>query len=211
MNLINKRPLIFSLHKMLMKLQIDQIESFDTWLFQAERRISSQLEVMEQDLPGVERQYHQLAQLQDELVAQQVITESLQNMIIVIDDSASIDENSPSKYTASEIEAKLLSLSERWANICNFVHNRWQQLHDVKVEFEQIELNRDKVNKWFVTTEEEMNKINTEKDTTDSEILTKQIRSIQVIKISLQNKVLLFIKLPTLFVKYLSFSISNNQ
>jgi len=70
-----------------MKLQIDQIESFDTWLSQTEQHMSRDLDVLEENLSGIHRQYQQLAQLQDELVAQQLITESLQNMIIVVDDS----------------------------------------------------------------------------------------------------------------------------
>ncbi len=85
-----------------MKLQIDQIESFDTWISQAEHRISTQLEIMQEDLSGVDRQYRQLAQLQDELVAQQQITESLQNMVIVIDDSSSNGmDTAGSKYTST--------------------------------------------------------------------------------------------------------------
>ncbi|CAF4726453.1 unnamed protein product, partial [Rotaria socialis] len=170
------------LHKALMKLQIDQIESFDAWLFQTEQRISTDLDLVEPNLSDIERQHQQLAQLQDELFSQQAITESLQNMIIIIDDSVSDEENSPSKYTASEIETKLLSLSERWANICNFVHNRWQQLQEVKIEFEQIELNRIKADEWLTSKEEEMGKIKTETNTTDTEILLQQVRSIQVIK-----------------------------
>ncbi|CAF1230460.1 unnamed protein product [Rotaria magnacalcarata] len=169
----------FILHKKLMKLQIDQIESFDAWLFQTEQRISTDLDLVEPNLSNIERQYQQLAQLQDELVSQQVITESLQSMIIIIDDSVSDYENSSSKYTTSEIETKLLNLSERWANICNFVHNRWQQLQEVKIEFEQIELNRVKVDEWLTSKEEEMDKIKTETNTTDTEILLQQVRSIQ--------------------------------
>ncbi|CAM2708186.1 unnamed protein product [Rotaria socialis] len=169
----------YILHKALMKLQIDQIESFDAWLFQTEQRISTDLDLVEPNLSDIERQHQQLAQLQDELFSQQAITESLQNMIIIIDDSVSDEENSPSKYTASEIETKLLSLSERWANICNFVHNRWQQLQEVKIEFEQIELNRIKADEWLTSKEEEMGKIKTETNTTDTEILLQQVRSIQ--------------------------------
>ena len=44
--------------------------------------------MLQEDLTSVERQDRQLVQLQDELVTQQQITESLQNMVIVIDDSS---------------------------------------------------------------------------------------------------------------------------
>jgi hypothetical protein len=162
-----------------MKLQIDQIESFDRWITQAEQRISTQLEIMQQDLSGVERQYRQLAQLQDELVAQQQITESLQNMVIVIDDSSS--DTKGSKYTSAEIEVKLLNLSERWANICTFVQNRWIQLQEVKIELEQFELNQEKVNRWLTRKEDEIAKILAETNVTDTDLLMQQVHSIKVI------------------------------
>jgi len=164
-----------------MKLQIDQIESFDTWLSQTEQHMSRDLDVLEENLSGIHRQYQQLAQLQDELVAQQLITESLQNMIIVVDDSSSDNLDPASKYTSAEIESKLLNLSERWAQICNFVQNRWVELQQIKIEFEQIELNREKVDKWLTSKEDEMNKIKSDTNITDNDIIMQQVHSIQVI------------------------------
>jgi DNA repair exonuclease SbcCD ATPase subunit len=164
-----------------MKLQIDQIESFDTWLSQTEQHMSRDLDVLEENLSGIHRQYQQLAQLQDELVAQQLITESLQNMIIVVDDSSSDNLDPASKYTSAEIESKLLNLSERWAQICNFVQNRWVELQQIKIEFEQIQLNREKVDKWLTSKEDEMNKIKSDTNITDNDIIMQQVHSIQVI------------------------------
>jgi DNA repair exonuclease SbcCD ATPase subunit len=166
-----------------MKLQIEQIESFDTWLSQAEQSISKDLELMEQDLPSVDRQYRQLAQLQDELVAQQQITESLQNMVIVIDDTSINGIDTPaSKYTSAEIEAKLLNLSERWAKICTFVQNRWIQLQEVKIELEQVESNQEKVNRWLTRKEDEVTKMIAETNITDTDVLMQQVHSIKVNK-----------------------------
>ena len=177
-----KNLIHFRLHKTLMKLQIDQIESFDTWLTQAEQSISKQLKIMEQDLAGVDRQYRHLAQLQDELVAQQQITESLQNMVIVIDDTTTNGIDTPaSKYTSVEIEAKLLNLSERWASICTFVQNRWIQLQEVKIELEQVELNKEKVNRWITRKEDEVMKMIAETNISDTDVLMQQVHSIKVI------------------------------
>jgi DNA repair exonuclease SbcCD ATPase subunit len=165
-----------------MKLQIDQIESFDTWISQAEHRISTQLEIMQEDLSGVDRQYRQLAQLQDELVAQQQITESLQNMVIVIDDSSNNGmDTAGSKYTSTEIEVKLLNLSQRWENICAFVQSRWVQLQEVKIELEQFEFNQEKVQRWLTRKEEEITKILAETNLTDTDTLMQQVHSIKVI------------------------------
>ncbi|CAF3430971.1 unnamed protein product [Rotaria sp. Silwood1] len=162
-----------------MKLQIDQIDTFDAWLSQTEQRISRDLDIMEANLSGIDRQYQQLAQLQDELVGQQATTESLQNMIIVVDDSSSNDEDQTFPYTSTEIEGKLLNLSERWAHICNFVHTRWIQLQEVKIEFEQIELNHDKVDKWLKDKEDEINKMKSETNISNTDILMQQVHSIQ--------------------------------
>ncbi|CAF3670938.1 unnamed protein product [Adineta steineri] len=167
------------LHKALMKLQVDQIESFDAWLSQTEQRITVDLSLLEQNLSGINRQYEQLAQLQDELVSQQQITESLQNMIIVIDDSPSDNSDSPSTYNSTEIETKLANLSERWAQICNFVQNRWVLLQELKVEFEQIDTHLEKVNKWLISKENEINQMKSQPNINNSDILMQQVHSIQ--------------------------------
>lgn len=172
----------FSLHRTLMKLQIDQIDSFDQWLTQAEKIISTQLETMKIDLPGIERQYQQLAQLQDELVAQQQITESLQNMVIVVDDATAAAH---SKYSSAEIETKLLNLSERWAKICTFVQKRWIELQEAKIEFEQFESHKDKVTKWLTKKEDETRQILAETNITDTDILMQQVHSIKKIEVEM--------------------------
>ncbi|CAF4861262.1 unnamed protein product, partial [Rotaria sp. Silwood1] len=144
--------------------------------------------IMEQNLPGVDRQYRQLAQLQDELVAQQQMTESLQNMVIVIDDSSINNKNIlPSKYTSNDIESKLLNLSERWANICTFVQNRWIQLQEVKMEFEQVELNQEKVNRWLTRKEDEITKMLAELNLNDADILMQQAHSIKKTEIEMDD------------------------
>ena len=163
-----------------MKLQIDQIDSFDRWLSATEQRIEKNLEILEDTLPGIDRQYQELALLQDELVSQQQITESLQNMVIVIDDGSSNDQQVPSNYSSMEIESKLLNLSERWAQICNFVQNRWIQLQEVKIEFEQIEANQEKVGPWLTRQEEQVNQILSQTTATDTSALTGQVHAIQV-------------------------------
>lgn len=171
-----------------MDLQLNQVDSFDTWLNETEQRISQDLETLAGNLPTLNRQYEQLAQLQDELVAQQQITESLQNMIIVIDDNSSTAEASlPSKYTSSEIENKLLNLSERWANICNFVQNRWIELQEVKILLEQMELACDKVDKWLSKNELEITAMKSSSNLNDPNVLTQHVHTIEVINSRKKN------------------------
>jgi hypothetical protein len=76
---------------------------------------------------------------------------------------------------------KLLNLSERWANICTFVQNRWIQLQEVKIELEQFELNQEKVNRWLTRKEDEIAKILAETNVTDTDLLMQQVHSIKVI------------------------------
>jgi DNA repair ATPase RecN len=143
-----------------MKLQIDQIDTFDRWLSTTEQRIENDLKHMSSTAIGVNKQYQLLAQLQDELVAQQQITESLQNMVIVVDDSSSDTDQSSSTVNSTAIESQLLSLSERWAHICNFVQIRWIKLQEVKIEFEQIESNREKIHQWLSDKEQRYDRSN---------------------------------------------------
>ncbi|CAF1382430.1 unnamed protein product [Adineta steineri] len=139
------------LHKTIMKLQTDQMESFATWLSQIEERISTNLEVMEDSIPGIYRQYHQFVQLQDELIVQQEISQSLENFIIAVDQ----------EYDSTEIENKLFDCSKRWEYICNFVQQHWVQLQEVKIQFEDFEINREKLDQWLTYKEDEIRKTNT--------------------------------------------------
>lgn len=161
-----------------MKLQIDQIDTFDIWLSETEHRIARDLDALKETQEGIDEQYQDLAQLQDELVAKQQITEYLQNMIIVIEDSTSTnDEFSSLRYNSNEIESKLLSLSERWANICNFVQNRWIELQEIKILFEQIDINQKKIEQWLTSTE---NQIQLDIDHDNTDTLMQQVHYIQV-------------------------------
>lgn len=155
-----------------MKLQVDQIDSFDRWLKKTEDEISKNLENLEENFSGVERQYRQLARLQDELVAQQQITESLQNMVIVIEDTTSTPSD--------EIETKLLNLSERWAQICTFVQKRWIQLQEIKIELEQNEANREKIQNWLNKNEDEVTRILSEINFNDVDSLMHHVHSVKV-------------------------------
>jgi chromosome segregation ATPase len=161
-----------------MKLQIDQIEQFEHWLTQSEQRITSNLTTIDEDIVGVERQYRQLAHVQDELVAQQQITESLQNMVIIIDDAST--EYIESKYSSNDIESKLSNLSERWAHMCTFVQSRWVQLQEIKIELEQNENNRDKIHRWLTRKEDDMSKIDIESTSIDSDVLMQHVHWIKV-------------------------------
>ena len=164
-----------------MKLQIDQIESFDNWLSQTEHLITKDLDLLNETSTGIQRQYEQLAQLQDELVSQQQITESLQNMIIVVDDSSSSNENdSISKYTSSDIEQKLLNLSERWANICNFVQTRWVQLQEIKPVLEKVEKDTSKIELWLTNKEQQIQQILTENNLSNTDVLMQHVNLIEV-------------------------------
>ena len=73
-----------------------------------------------------------------------------------------------------------MSLSERWAQICNFVQTRWIQLQEVKIEFEQIHTNLDKVEKWLATKEDEVNKMQEESNLTDQETFMQQVNTLEV-------------------------------
>lgn len=167
---------------------MNQIDSFDTWLNETEQRISRDLENLAGNLVQLDQQYQQLAQLQDELVAQQQITESLQNMIIVIDENSSSEiETSSSKYTSNQIEIKLLNLSERWATICNFVQNRWIELQEVKILFEQTEDHRNKVDKWLSKVELEINSMKSSSNVNDPDVLMQHVNTIEVINSQKKN------------------------
>lgn len=163
-----------------MKVQLEQVDAFEHWLSKIEWQIENDFQTTEITLPEINRQHALMAQLQDELVSQQQITESLQNMIIILEDTNNEDE----QQTSKKIEEKLLNLSDRWAQICNFVQTRWIPLQELQIELEQIDTIEKKLTEWFDKNEGNLEQIKSSMTTDqriDKDRLIKQIQSIQVI------------------------------
>lgn len=112
-----------------MKLQIDQLDSFDQWLTQTRERISTELENVEQDLPAIDRQLKQLVELQDEITTKQSTVESLQTMIISPD-------------SPEEIRLKSSDITKRWTDISELIRNHSTKIQETKTELEKSVLNR---------------------------------------------------------------------
>ena len=131
-----------NLHHTLMLLQQKQLDNLRAWLITAEDRISTFLEIGS-TLELVLHQCENHKTLQEEVQEQQVIVNSLSNMVVIIDDAGNTSQ--PSEGVSDDLEDQLLALGEKWAHVCRFVEERgavlelvarnWKLLEEEEVRF----------------------------------------------------------------------------
>uniref|UniRef100_A0A8C7KYF3 Dystrophin n=1 Tax=Oncorhynchus kisutch TaxID=8019 RepID=A0A8C7KYF3_ONCKI len=110
------------LHEVLMDLQHQQLKQLTDWLELTEGRIKRMgAQPMGPDLEDVKHQVEEHKLLQEDLELEQVCVNSLTHMVVVV------DENSGDSATAA-LEEKLQHLGDRWAAICKWTEEHWEQV-----------------------------------------------------------------------------------
>uniref|UniRef100_A0AAY4C9L7 Calponin-homology (CH) domain-containing protein n=1 Tax=Denticeps clupeoides TaxID=299321 RepID=A0AAY4C9L7_9TELE len=113
------------LHEVLMDLQQLQLEQLSDWLTRTEGRIREmEIEPVAGDLNTFHTQIEAHKFLQNDLEAEQLKVNSLTHMVVVV------DENSGESATAA-LEEQLQSLGDRWAGVCRWCDDRWQQMQSL--------------------------------------------------------------------------------
>ncbi|XP_075226861.1 dystrophin isoform X2 [Lycorma delicatula] len=108
------------IHSTLMSLQQSQLETLREWLTSTEDRISHMSETGP-NLDALKIQLTAHSELQQDLQNQQKIVDALSNLVVVVDETS--NDNA-----YSQMEDQLTALGERWAHICQWTEERWNQL-----------------------------------------------------------------------------------
>ncbi|WAR08800.1 DMD-like protein, partial [Mya arenaria] len=147
----------------LMSLQQKQLDELATWLTQMEARISVAGK-LGSDLAQVRRQIEDHKKLQEELDHQQKKVDSLQNMVVVVDDN-----NTESACEA--METQLQSLGKRWAAICHWTEEQWLLLQQVLLKWQAFSDDRATFAEWLSDREVWIERMQKE-DLSDTNVAT---------------------------------------
>ncbi|CAL1537370.1 unnamed protein product [Lymnaea stagnalis] len=133
------------LQKVLMDLQQSQLDDLGNWLTSMETRIEKQ-QVIGADLTAIKNQVEEHKAIQKCLEEQQKKVDSLQNMVVVV------DENNTESVCAA-MEKQLESLGKRWAQICRWTEEQWLLLQELLMRWQQFSDEQAKFNDWLTEKE----------------------------------------------------------
>ncbi|KAH9492316.1 hypothetical protein Btru_024686 [Bulinus truncatus] len=133
------------LQKVLMDLQQGQLDDLANWLTAMESRIEKQ-QAVGADLDAIKTQVEEHKAIQKSLEEQQKKVDSLQNMVVVVDDN-----NTESACAA--MEKQLESLGKRWAHICHWTEQQWLVLQELLMRWQQFSDEQSKFNDWLTEKE----------------------------------------------------------
>ncbi|XP_064628408.1 dystrophin-like isoform X4 [Lineus longissimus] len=129
------------LQQLLMELQQKQLDQLDAWLNKMEAKIGEH-EAVGTDVDVVKQQVEEHKALQEELEEQQEKVSSLQNMVVVVDETAS-----DTAYV--DLEQQLEGLGQRWADVCHWTEERWLVLNEIYQKWNMFIDSENKFSDWL--------------------------------------------------------------
>ena len=157
------------LHKLIMKLQMDQVMELKNWMSEAENRLSIiQRSSLNHRL--VKTELENLNKLLGDLEEQQSVVSSISNFILVdnVDDS-----------NLGSLEDELAALGERWITLCNMCEQRHDTLKIFETLWRQFSENSDCIESWMTQVEEKLRSMEIVEDL-DKEQLAEQGNQVTV-------------------------------
>ena len=151
------------LHKLIMKLQMDQVMELKNWMSEAENRLSIiQRSSLNHRL--VKTELENLNKLLGDLEEQQSVVSSISNFILVdnVEDS-----------NLGSLEDELAALGERWITLCNMCEQRHDTLKIFETLWRQFSENSDCIESWMTQVEEKLRSMEIVEDL-DKEQLAEQ-------------------------------------
>ncbi|XP_052240299.1 dystrophin-like isoform X2 [Dreissena polymorpha] len=157
----------------LMSLQQQQLDDLAEWLTKMEARISVERK-LGSDLVQIRQQIEEHRKLQGELDQQQKKVDSLQNMVVVVDDN-----NTESACEA--MEAQLQRLGKRWAAICHWTEEQWLLLQQVLVKWQNFSEDKLAFADWLSDRETLIQKMRAA-DLSETDVAIKQVQDLKTIE-----------------------------
>ena len=157
------------LHKLIMKLQMDQVMELKNWMSEAENRLSIiQRSSLNHRL--VKTELENLNKLLGDLEEQQSVVSSISNFILVdnVEDS-----------NLGSLEDELAALGERWITLCNMCEQRHDTLKIFETLWRQFSENSDCIESWMTQVEEKLRSMEIVEDL-DKEQLAEQGNQVTV-------------------------------
>ncbi|KAL8560189.1 hypothetical protein ACOMHN_021683 [Nucella lapillus] len=163
------------LQQVLMALQQQQLDGLGAWLTGMEDRINRQ-EPVSADLDTIKRQVDQHKLIQQSLEAEQKRVDSLQHMVVVVDDS-----NADSGAACVAMEQQLERLGSRWSAVCRWTEDHWVVLQEVLLRLQQFHDEQTKFSVWMEQKEGVLLRMG-QTDLSDPDQVIVQVRHLKAIE-----------------------------
>lgn len=158
-----------------MELIKSQLDSLRQWLTKMEDRISR----INKDC-SLDDQMNHLTELENDITQQQGVVDGLKGTARLIE-----DDNSESAY--AQVEDDLTALNERWSHICQWRHNRRQNLEALALLLKDLTDNYKKLVSWLGETEITLKQMEACSASELGEVLDR-IQKLRFLKMEMDNK-----------------------
>ncbi|XP_070191463.1 dystrophin-like isoform X2 [Littorina saxatilis] len=163
------------LQQVLMELQQQQLDELAGWLTHMEERIKTQ-EPVGSDLDAIKKQVEDHKLIQQSLEEQQKRVDSLQHMVVVVDDS-----NDDSGAACVAMEKQLERLGARWAAVCRWTEEQWVVLQEVLLRWQQFADEQTKFSSWLAEKESVLSNMS-HADLSDPDQVIVQVKQLKAIE-----------------------------
>ena len=154
------------LHRLVMKLQMEQMVDLRKWMTEAEDRLAIG-STLGQNKDEVLAQIDNHEKLLADLESKQAMVSSISNFILVDSEDT------------SELEDQLTALGERWVTLCKMCEERYTSLQQLETQWSQLEQERFRLQGWMTNVEESLRAM--ERDMgVDTTQLLEQVKQVMV-------------------------------
>ncbi|XP_067947669.1 dystrophin-like [Watersipora subatra] len=171
-----------SLQKSLMDLQMAQLNDLSSWLSEMEQKIEEFDKKVENfdTLDNVRRCFEEHKKLQESLEKQQERVDSLQNMVVIVEDGVQ-----DQAYVS--MERLLDKLAPRWTKICRWIEEKWTRLHDIDTNWSLFHKSAGLFDSWLTNKEVLLGRMHLS-DIADPGILLHQVQHLKDIEGELDSQ-----------------------
>ncbi|XP_038108400.1 dystrophin, isoforms A/C/F/G/H isoform X6 [Culex quinquefasciatus] len=135
------------IHKRLATLQMQKIDELSNFLRMTEERISHMQNIGPTPVE-LKVQLEEHKRLQHDMEKQEILVESLSNLVIIIDSES-----------FSDLEDKLSALEERWSHLLKWIGNRWDKLQSLSQRWTKLSERYRVICRWIDCREQNLKKM----------------------------------------------------
>ena len=147
------------LHRLVMKLQVDQMSDLKSWMSQAEDKLS--LIAGTAQLPSeVSQQLSDLSVLLAELEEQQGVVSGISNFILVDGPDSGL----------GQLEDELAALGERWVTLCRVCEQRQETLTRLTASWDQHRDLSNQLTDWMDRVEDSLKQMELDEEPDQAEL-----------------------------------------
>ncbi|XP_055596145.1 dystrophin, isoforms A/C/F/G/H isoform X3 [Uranotaenia lowii] len=157
------------IHKKLASLQMEKVDELKKFLTLTEDRISRMNDIGPTPVE-LKRQLEQHKILQADMEAQEILVDSLSNLVIIIDSD-----------NFADLEDKLSALEERWSHLIKWIATRWEKLQTLSQRWTNLSEQYRIICRWIESRKHDLKKMETN-ESVEMGAMMERIKCLQYCK-----------------------------